>query len=293
MQIGFLAVGIGVTADPDIIATVAHTAEQAGFHSLWAPEHVVLIKDHQSKYPYAASGQLPFDTRLPILDPWATLAYAAAHTKTLRLGTGICLVPEHNPVVLAKLIASVDVLSHGRVDFGVGIGWLAEEFAAVNVPWERRAERTREYLRAMKLLWTEEEPEFSSAFYQFPKVHMFPKPVQKPYPPIIFGGESTPALKRVGEVGDGWFGLNVTIEDAQAKIPRMKHYAEAAGRNPNKLQFFASPGIGIVPDLDMIKRYRDAGVQQVITGVIAGDPKTMKDDIARLGDTVVRPAANI
>ncbi|MGH8010840.1 MAG: TIGR03619 family F420-dependent LLM class oxidoreductase, partial [Candidatus Binatia bacterium] len=209
------------------------------------------------------------------------------------LGTGICLVPEHNPVVLAKNVASLDFLSRGRFDFGVGIGWLAEEFTAVNVPWERRGERTREYLKAMKLLWTEEEPDFKGEFYSFPKVHLFPKPVQKPYPPIIFGGESAPALKRVAEVGDGWFGVNVTVDDAKTKIERIRQYARAAGRDPGKLHFSVSPGIGVSIELDEVKRYRDAGAHQVILGSIPRDVNTAKAEVERLAEKIAVPAAKL
>src|SRR6516165_9840110 len=231
----------------------------------------------------------PPPTKVDILDPFATLTFAAAHTKTVRLGTGICLVPEHNPVVLAKQVASLDMLSGGRFDFGVGVGWLAEEFAAVGVPWERRADRTREYLKAMKLLWGEEEPEFKGEFCQFPRVCSYPKPIQKPHPPIIFGGESAPALRRVGEVGDGWFGVNVTLDDAKTKIQRMRHYAQAAGRDPDKLHFSVSPGIGSPVGLDEVKRYRDAGVDQLVIGTIPRDPKTAQGDIERLAEKIVVP----
>lgn len=235
LEIGFFAVGIGPSADPDCLALTARAVEQGGFHSLWTGEHVVLVSQYASKYPYSQDGRMPLPTtKVDFLDPFATVTFAAAHTQTVRLGTGICLVPEHNPVVLAKQVASLDKLSGGRLDFGVGIGWLAEEFAAVGVPWERRADRTREYLKAMKLLWTEEEPQFQGEFCSFPKVCSYPKPVQKPYPPIIFGGKSVPALRRVGEVGDGWFGVNVTPDDAKTKIERRRQYAQAAGRDPDK-----------------------------------------------------------
>src|SRR6266849_6764990 len=169
MQIGFFAVGIGPSANPELLARTARAVEQCGFYSLWTGEHVVLVGQYASKYPYAQDGRMPLPTtKVDFLDPFATLTFASAHTKTVRLGTGICLVPEHNPVVLAKQVASLDKLSGGRFDFGVGIGWLAEEFAAVGVPWERRAERTREYLKAMKRLWTEEELNLraSSAVFQ-------------------------------------------------------------------------------------------------------------------------------
>ncbi len=293
MKIGFFAVGIGPSADPEIIALTARTAEHCGFHSLWAPEHVVLIDQYSSQYPYSKDGKLPMTTKVDILDPFATLTFAAAHTNTIRLGTGICLIPERNPVVSAKEIASVDKLSGGRFDLGVGVGWLAEEFTAVGVPWERRAERTREYLKAMKLLWTEEEPEFKGEFCSFPKVRMYPKPVQKPHPPIVFGGESTPALKRVAEVGDGWFGVNVTVEDAKSKIARIKQYAQAAGRDPGKLSFSVSPGLGLPVEMDMIKQYRDAGVQQVVVGAIPRDPQGIKGEIERLAEKLVVPSAKL
>ena len=294
MKIGFFAVGIGPAADPEVLALTAQTVERGGFHSLWAPEHVVLIDQYVSKYPYSADGRLPMPTtKVDILDPYVALTYAAAHTKTIRLGTGISLIPERSPVVTAKEIASLDKLSGGRFDLGVGIGWLAEEFTAVNVPWERRAERTREYLKAMKLLWTEEEPEFKGEFLSFPKVRMYPKPVQKPHPPIIFGGESGPALKRVGEVGDGWFGVNVTPDTTPGLIARMKKYAQAAGRDPEKLTFAVSPGIGSPIEMDTIKKFRDAGVHQVIAGGIPSNPKNAKGDIERLAEKLVVPTAQL
>ncbi len=294
MKIGFFAIGIGPAADPEVVALSAQTAEQCGFHSLWAPEHVVLLDQYTSKYPYSKDGRLPgLNTTVDILDPYVTLTYAAALTKKIRLGTGISLIPERSPVVTAKEIASLDKLSGGRFDLGVGVGWLAEEFTAVGVPWERRAERTREYLAAMKALWTQEEPEFKGEFLSFPKVRMYPKPVQKPHPPIIFGGESTPALKRVGEVGDGWFGVNVTPDTAPGLIARMKKYAQAAGRDPEKLTFAVSPGIGSPIDMDTVKKFRDVGVHQVIAGGIPSDPKSAKRDIERLAEKLVAPSAKL
>jgi probable F420-dependent oxidoreductase len=294
MQIGFFAIGIGPSADPELIALTARTVEQCGFHSLWAPEHVVFLKEFASKYPYAQDGKLPTpSTKIPLLDPLATLTFASAHTKTLRLGTGVYLVPERNPVVTAKQVVSLDVLSGGRFDFGVGIGWLAEEFAAVGVPWERRAERTLEYLQAMKRLWTEEEPEFRGEFCSFPKAHLFPKPVQKPYPPILFGGNSAPALRRAAEAGDGWFGFNLTPEETKSKIARIRQYARAAGRDPEKLHLSISPGLGTSVDLDEVKRYRDAGVHQVIVGSIPRDAQAVQGSIERLAEQIVVPAEKL
>jgi len=293
MKIGFIAIGIGLAAEPEALRTIAQTTEECGFHSLWAPEHVVLFDQYSARYPYAEDGRLPMPTTIDFLDPFTALTFAAAHTKTIRLGTGICLLPERNPLITAKEVASVDKLSGGRFDFGVGIGWLKEEFTALGIPWERRAERTREYLAAMKLLWTQEEPQFKGEFCDFPQVRMYPKPVQKPHPPILIGGESVPALRRAGEVGDGWFGVNVTIEEARRKIERIKEYARAIGREPDKLRFFISPGLGVPIELDSLKRYRDAGVDQVIIGAVATRPESVKRDIEQLGENLVVPASRL
>src|SRR5713226_1990253 len=156
MKIGFFAVGIGVTVEPQVLRAVAVAAERLGFATLWAPEHVVLLEEYASQYPYS-SGRFPGGADIPIADPFTTLAYAAACTSTIRLGTGICLVPEHNPVVLAKTAATLDRLSGGRFILGAGVGWLAEEFAALGIPFERRGARTREYIDVMRRLWRSEE----------------------------------------------------------------------------------------------------------------------------------------
>lgn len=294
MQTGFIAVGMGLMAEPEVMSLAAETAEQAGFHSIWAPEHIVLLDRYASKYPYSADGKFPSaNMQVEILDPFAALTFIAAQTKTIRLGTGICLVPERNPLTTAKEVATLDKLSGGRFDFGVGIGWLEEEFAALGIPWARRAARTREYLHVMKKLWTEEETAFEGDFCSFPSVRSYPKPVQKPHPPIIFGGESEPALKRAGEVGDGWFGMNVSIADAKTKITKVKEYARAAGRNPDTLQISISPGVGTTLTRDDLKRAQDAGVQQLIVGSFPADLQAVKDDMNRLAEQVVAPAASL
>ena len=143
------------------------------------------------------------------------------------------------------------------------------------------------------MLWTEEESEFEGEFCSFPKVRSYPKPVQNPHPPIIFGGESKPALKRVGEVGDGWFGVNVTPESVTEHIARIKNYAQAAGRDPDKFHFSVSPGIGTPVELDMVKRFRDVGVHQIIIGGVASDPKAIKGDIEKLAEKITVPAASL
>ncbi len=292
MQTGFMAVGIGLMAEGEAISLTAQLAEEAGFHSIWAPEHIVLLDQYASKYPYSPDGKLPTpNMQVDILDPFETLTFVAAQTKRLRIGTGICLVPERHPLTTAKEVATLDKLSGGRFDFGVGVGWLEEEFTALEIPWARRGARTREYLHVMKKLWTEEETAFEGEFCRFPSVRSYPKPVQKPHPPIIFGGESEPALKRSGEVGDGWFGMNVSVAEAKPKIDKVKGYAKAAGRDPDALHFSISPGIGTSISRDDLKRLQDAGVDQIIVGAFPADLQAVKDDIAKLAEQIVAPAA--
>src|SRR5215813_13192540 len=178
MQVGYFSVGIGPTVNPEFVRTIATTAERLGFSTIWAPEHVVLLEEYASKYPYS-SGKFPAPVDTPIADPFTTLAYAAACTSKIRPGTGICLVPEHNPLVLAKTVATVDRLSGGRFVFGVGVGWLAEEFQALGVPFDRRAQRTREYIDVMRKLWTQRSSSYQGEFVNFTNVLSYPKPVSE------------------------------------------------------------------------------------------------------------------
>src|SRR5271166_5390421 len=178
MKIGILSIGMGNAARPAAIAEVARHAERLGIATLWAPEHVVLFNSHESKYPYAASGKFPLGADADWLDPFLSLTYAAAATSKVRLATGICLVPEHNPLVLAKQVATLDRLSGGRFALGVGIGWSAEEFAALGIPFERRANRTREYIEVMRRLWSDGASSLHGEFVNFDAAKSFPKPLR-------------------------------------------------------------------------------------------------------------------
>ncbi len=270
MKIGFFGIGPGLAADPEVIKLIASSCEACGYYSLWAPEHIVLLDHYCSTYPYSQNGRMPFATlAIDILDPFLALTFAAAVTQKIRLGTGICLVPERQPLTLAKEVATLDKLSAGRFDFGVGIGWLKEEFEALEVPWPQRAERTRDYLAAMKTVWTTDASQHSGEFCRFQTLRSFPKPVQKPHPPIIFGGESAPALRRVGEVGDGWWGVNVTVASAKLHMATIKRFAEAAGRDPGKLTYAVSTGIGVPVTAEEVRQFADIGVDQVIVGAFA------------------------
>lgn len=293
MKIGFFSVGIGPTTEPKLLRVVATTTERLGFATLWAPEHVVLVNQYASKYPYS-SGEFPAPPNVPIADPFATLAYAAACTSTIRLGTGICLVPEHNPLVLAKTVSTVDRLSGGRFILGVGVGWLAEEFAALGIPFERRGARTREYIQVMRKLWTEPHSSHDGEFTKFTDVLSYPKPETAKGVPVWFGGESNAALRRVAEYGDGWLGFKLSPTEAAAKIQQIENMLTANGRRRSDVTLSVSPYIDpITPD--DLKRYRDAGADEVAL-LIRGRPMSEADLIAGLEGLArdfVEPAAKL
>ena len=291
MEIGLFSVWI---ADPDMIGQLARTAEDMEFASLWAPEHVVLFaqENYTSRYPYNDSGKISF-ADADLLDPFAVLTFAAAHTSRITLATGICLVPLRNPLMTAKLVASWDRLSKGRFLFGVGIGWLTEEFQALGIPAERRAQRACEYLEAMRVLWTQDAPSFQGEFCAFPPVKSFPKPVQKPHPPIIFGGNTAPALRRAAEVGDGWFGWNLSPEDAAPRVQRLCQYAAASGRNVDEFFIGVTPPVTMQITREGLQQYRDAGVQHLVIRLPTVAPERLETVLGELRERLVIPAQSL
>jgi probable F420-dependent oxidoreductase len=279
MKVGYFAIGIAQGTNPEWVRAIATNAERLGFETIWAPEHVVLLDQYASKYPYSA-GEFPMPTATPFGDPFTTLAYAAACTSKIKLATGICLVPEHNPLVLAKTVATADRLSGGRFILGAGIGWLEEEFQAIGVSWERRAQRTREYIEAMRKLWSEDLSSYSGEFVKFSKTRSFPKPANGKSVPVWFGGESGPALRRVAEYGDGWIGFNLSADQAAAKIKRIEELLKANGRKRSDVYLAVSPYTNPIKP-DDLKRYRDAGAEEVAL-VVLDVPATEREMVNRL-----------
>ena len=187
------------------------------------------------------------------MEPLTALTFVAAHTERIRLGTGICLVPQRNPIYTAKQVADVDYLSQGRVDFGIGIGWLREEFAALGVPWERRADRTRECVAVMKTLWCDETSEYKGEFYELPACRQYPKPIQTPHPPLYFGGESDAALRRIARVGQGWYGFNLEPDEFANRLARLDELLAENDRKREEIDVSLSPYLKGC-DLDTVKR---------------------------------------
>ncbi|KQH76888.1 oxidoreductase [Mycobacterium gordonae] len=232
MQLGLHALGIGPGADRTVIDAVASAAEDHGFATLWAGEHVVMVDDSTSRYPYSDSGAIAVPAEADWLDPMIALSFAAAASSRIRLATGVLLLPEHNPVIVAKQAASLDRLSGGRLTLGIGVGWSREEFEALGVPFEGRAARTAEYVAAMRTLWREDVASFAGRFVAFDSIRVNPKPVAEKGIPIVVGGNSDAALRRVAAWGDGWYGFNLDgIDEVRHRIGRLEKLLEESGRD--------------------------------------------------------------
>ena len=248
---------------PERMAAVARHAEALGFESVWVPEHLVLPTRIASRYPYSPDGVPPFAPDAPHLDPLILLTHVAAATSRIRLGTNVYLLPLRHPLVTARLAMSLDVLSGGRLTLGVGVGWLAEEFQAAGIEFQTRASRTRECVRALRALWTEAEPEFHGRFFSFGPVKFEPKPLQRPHPPIVFGGETEAALRRAAALGDGWYGVGHTPESAAVQAGRLRALLAAAGREGAPFELTVShAGSALAPD--DVRRYAGAGIARVV-----------------------------
>lgn len=225
----------------DVLVALAREAEDRGVGGIWVGEHVMFFDQYRSRYPYAEDGRIPVAPDTGILEPLTALSYLAAASSRLRLGTAMCLLPQRNPVYTAKEVATVDWLSGGRVDFGVGVGWLEEEFDAVGVPWARRGARTDEYLDLLTCLWTEERPSFAGEFTSLAPCSFEPKPRQRPHPPIHVGGESDAALQRVARRGQGWHTCNRLPEDLGAPLARLEELLAAQGRRRSEVWVTVCP----------------------------------------------------
>lgn len=282
MKVGLSVLGIGAGTTAEAIATIAIHAERLGFATLYGVEHVTFVMGASSRYPYSETGAPPGSINLPVFDPWPTLAYAAALTKRIRLGTGIALVPEHHPLALAKTIATVDQLSGGRVMLGVGIGWLEEEFQALGIPWQRRAQRTCEYIQAMRRLWSDEVTSFHGEFVHFDKAISFPKPLLKEKLPVIFGGNTPAALRRVAKHGSGWYGLGYTPDTLAATLQALRETIAGSNRKAEEVEVIVGPSAR-QPSSDDFKKFRDQGVSELVIGPW-GPRRDAQEHIKRLED---------
>lgn len=256
MEIGYYGANLGAFTNPDSIERLATTVEAAGFESLWTGEHVVLIDPQEAPSPVPPHSQF--------VDTVATLAFLAAKTEKIKIGSGIILLPQRSPIVLAKELAAIDVLSKGRLLFGVGVGYVPGEFEALGIPYEERGPRTSEHIEVIRTLWTQEQPSFDGEFTKFSGIQSRPLPVQKPHPPIHLGGMSMPAYRRAVAQCDGWYGFFQNLEATEVALNNLEDAAKKIERPAG----FGKLEISITPpgpvDADMARRYEDLGVDRLV-----------------------------
>ena len=285
MKFGLMFVNAGPFAFPEMLTHLAQTAERVGVESLWTVEHVVIPVGYTSTYPYDPSGKIQAPDQVPIPDPLIALSYVAAVTTRIRLATGIVILPQRHPLYVAKEVATLDVLSHGRVILGIGVGWLAEEFQALGIPFEERAARTAEMVRALRALWKDEAAPFQGKFYRWPKVESHPKPVQKPGVPIVVGGHTELAARRAARYGDGFFPGVAEEPKLKELLAIMRDECAKLGRDPATIEISAGRAN---PDVDGVKRLRDLGVSRFMVPPPAYDPDGITQGLERLGDLIAK-----
>lgn len=265
MRFGVMFANTGHGSSPQGAVRLAQAAEAAGFEALWTVEHVVVPSGYESKYPYDRSGKMAGgaeDFDLP--DPLVWLTWVAAHTERIKLATGILILPQRNPVITAKEVATIDHLSGGRMVLGVGVGWLAEEFAALGVPFEGRGARLDEYIELMRALWEQERATFHGAYHQFEDCIVRPRPVNGTVP-IVVGGHTQRAARRAGLLGDGFFPGSASLEDLSGLFATVRSTAEQAGRDPGEIQLIAGGAGAPGEALDRrIEALAELGVDQAV-----------------------------
>jgi probable F420-dependent oxidoreductase len=271
-------------SSPDVIGGYAQAAEDSGFESIWVFEHAVIPAGYESKYPYNAEGRIGIeDADLP--DPLGLLAFLAGVTDRLVLGTGVLILPQRSPVLCAKECATVDALSGGRLQLGIGVGWLREEAEAVGTRFEDRGARTDEYIEAMRVLWRDPEPTFHGKFTSFDRAKCNPKPAQPGGVPIHVGGHSAAAARRAGQLGDGWFPIGLRHDEFTGQHDAVRAAALDAGRDADGIEITYSGST----KPDTVKRYADLGVSRWVVAAWADDLESSKRLLGELSETLVAP----
>jgi probable F420-dependent oxidoreductase len=291
VKIALFASLVGSRVEPELAAALGRGAEERGFDSVWMGEHVVELEHHRDPYPYSSDGELPRMVDGGMAEPLVALSFLAACTRHIRLGTGVLILPQRNPVYLAKEIATLDRLSRGRVDLGVGIGWQREEFAACGAPWEERGRRADEFLDLLRVLWCDSPARFEGRFWRLPECRQLPPPVQRPHPPLHVAGESDAALRRAARRGQGWLGY-LAVARAPERIAALEAQLREFGRARAGFE------VTIVPleqptTLDAVKRLRDAGAQRVAAIAVGLGRAELERQLDALAEQLVEPAHSL
>jgi len=261
----------------------AKAGEAAGFDSLWVPEHLIMPVKMSGHPGHPDEGESPISGDTPAWDPWVQLAFLAAHTSTIRLGTNVYNIGLRHPFVTARALTTADLVSNGRIDFGIGASWLAQEWEAMELPFETRSRRVNEAIGVIKRLFTEDVIEHEGEFFKFQAVKFLPKPVQKPWPPMLIGGDAPAAIRRAAQHGDGWLPMAQTVETLGANLKKIEQLRAEAGRTG---PFDITVQFNEAPSLGDLKRYRDLGVDRVIMP-IWNHPREAVESMKRFGGEVL------
>ncbi|MEP1122430.1 MAG: LLM class F420-dependent oxidoreductase [Ilumatobacter sp.] len=294
MKLGLAFANTGPFAEAEGVVQMAVAAEQAGVESVWTVEHVIWPSDYDSEYPYSPTGRMPGDKTSSIPDPLVWLAFVGAHTSTLRLGTGIIILPERNPLIFAKEVATLDRLSGGRMELGIGVGWLEEEFDALGVSWPRRGDRTDEYVHAMRALWAGDDASYSGDFVSFENVSSNPKPASGSVP-FTIGGHSAAAARRAGRLGDGFFPGKGSIAELTEMIDIVRQTAAEHDRDADAIEITAAhPGLFGDDPVGAAEELRAIGVSRTIAPafmLLGSDGVEAK--ATELAEKIIAPIAHV
>ena len=312
MEYGFYLPNSGAGAEPDALADIAKQGDRLGFYCMVMPDHILQPNQVDSTYPYSLTGDIlaagqSGDGEWP--EQITTLAYLAGVTERIRLVTSVMIIPYRNPILTAKMLSTLDMLSKGRLILGAGVGWMEEEFELLDAPpFAERGAVTNEYLRAFIELWTKDNPKFEGKYVNFSDITFLPKPVQKPYPPIWIGGQSKPAIRRAAQIGDCWHPVGaipaapLEPEELAENLVLLRDYAEKAGRDPSTIQVSvkaplydagdsSGPRRRFTGSADAVRQdvqtYSDVGVTHLIFDFRTGEPKQTEDRMARFADEVM------
>jgi len=287
-----LAFASSVGTDPGSALEIAKVAEQVGFESVWGGEHVIFPSKIESAYPYTADGKVPATPETPIPDPLIWLAYVAAAAPTLRLGTCILILPQRNPLVLAKELATLDHLSDGRVELGIGVGWLKEEFDALGVPWERRGRRNDEYVEALRMIWSGSHVEYHGEFVDFEPLTCTPRPAQGANIPILVGGDTDVAIRRAARLADGYFPGEGDPTRLGDLITAVGKACEERDRDPAEVEINAMFGAHMSDPVAGVEIMSDLGVGRIMVPAFFFAGEDGLDRLRAFGESAVLPNAN-
>jgi probable F420-dependent oxidoreductase len=304
MQFGLGVPNLSYVDPTETLLRTAQAAQDLAFDAIWVSDHVFIPYELAPNYPYSTTGQLGLNPTDHLLDPLTTLAFLAGKVDGPRLGVSVLIIPYRNPVVTAKMLVTLDVLSRGRVILGAGVGWMPEEFAALGASYPDRGRVTDEYLQIFRELCTAEKPLFEGQHYQISNMGFYPKPLQKPHPPIWVGGYSNAAMRRAVRLGDSWHPSNLEPTELAQKRVTLHRFCEEAGRDPASLSIttrvnnvaFGDSGdttgrpapLSGTPQqiLDNIHRYEDTGVSHIVLGIRGRDPDAMVETARRFAEEV-------